>query len=178
MRTTLFRRVMAGAILLSSVVGANFWATATTHAETDIENIQIIRPITATFFNPCAQEYVTFTGEHHLQAHRTFTENGMINVQAHSNYVNVSGVGNRSGAVYHILNGSNTHYRLEREIINWPLVASYQTSFRFIGAGDTANSMYWFNTHLTINENGEVITDFEHFHSECNGTPLSPYPEP
>jgi hypothetical protein len=38
--------------------------------------------------------------------------------------------------------------------------------------------MYWFNTHLTINANGEVSTEFEHFHLECHGTPLSPYPGP
>lgn len=111
-----------------------------------------VEPFSIVLINPGNFEFVTFSGNVHVNNKVTMWTDGKVHNKNHINYQGVSGIGLTTGDTYHMVSVLNSHYHSN--------VGSTETFHQTIGiihnGGDNFNANI--HTHLTINANGEVTS--------------------
>jgi hypothetical protein len=146
-------------VVLLSVLGLSVAAVA--YAEV-VQNVQM--PFVATFFIPCANDTVDFSGDLHVVI--SFTINGN-EVSGRTQYQpqGIKGIGRATGTRYNAVGVTQDmlHGSLQNGQFNETLV----NNFRLIGQGPGNNLVVHQNLHVTINANGDVTATVDNTRVDC-----------
>ena len=120
-------------------------------------------PVSGTAVSDCpGGESVDFSGSAHLLFHATIDSDGGSHADMHINSQGVSGIGESSGATYHIPEevhiNSNGHVGSEGTIT---------LSEKLIGQGPDNNEVMHLTLHETVNANGTVTALVNNFFIKC-----------
>lgn len=130
-------------------------ATATT------TNITLPLNMTVT---ACEGQQVTLNGNIHIVTHVTTNPNG-LHIKEHSNYQNVSGVGQPTPFLYRGVSSNNTHFNNHPPQSNFSVV----DQVLLLSQGLSDNLQVHITMHFTINANGQTTAVVEEVRVECNG---------
>lgn len=121
-------------------------------------------PIAATVFDPCDGENVAFNGTINTIATLTTTPGGLI-ATFHSNFRQISAIGETTGIVYQ-LHCTENMTRLEAP--SPTTTPSIQTTVRLcILSGN--NALFNALAHYSITPDGDVAVSFDNFEVQCTG---------
>lgn len=122
-------------------------------------------PIVLNIINPCTGEAVTLTGETTVTLRTTFDANG----GAHFSYTfvpsKVRGVG-EDGTVYKAVGGERAHGNVTS---GGAFNDTFTSVFTMVSQGGGENFVETITFHVTVDANGNVVTEFEHYSGECRG---------
>ena len=156
------KKLITGTVVIMVVLIATL-ATTRAFAQADSTTTHIHRTRTDVRPNPCTGEPVLLNVEADIVIHRTTSDTGGTHRHTTSN-LHGTGVGLLTGATY-VLNSvatSNTNFA---GAINQTL---WQDAV-FVGQGDVPNFLFQEVEHITINDNGEVVVNFETAFQKCLG---------
>lgn len=120
-------------------------------------------------FVPCANggsgEWVWFSGTVHHQGHTTTNENRVItnfvSLQPHG----VTGLGQITGDVYHLVGTSRVSQSVE--LNGGASTLTFINNLSMIARGPGNDLHVHQNIHITVNANGEASTQVRHSNIEC-----------
>jgi len=125
----------------------------------------VISPFNSVEFSQCgAFEAIQASGSVHLVTSTTTDATGGMRVDVHSNYQNVSGVGETTGTTYRFIasntsksttNGSASNYTLDDNV-------------RVIGQGPNNNQVLHILYHVTTDAAGNVTAQTYQFQNACH----------
>lgn len=112
----------------------------------------------------CEGQSVTLSGNIHIVTHVTTNPNG-FHIKEHSNYQNVSGVGQPTPFLYRGVSSNNTHFNNHPPQSNFSVV----DQVLLLSQGLSDNLQVHVTMHFTINANGQTTATVENVRVECNG---------
>jgi hypothetical protein len=145
----------AATMLLCGAQSQAIMAQATT------TTTNLILPLNTTV-SGCDGQLVTLSGNIHVVTHVTTDTNGGVHIKEHSNYQNVSGIGQPIPISYRGVSSNNTHFNNQ---INVTIV----DQVLLISQGPSDNLQIHITMHLTINANGQTTAVVENIRVECVG---------
>jgi len=120
-------------------------------------------------FVPCANggagEFVELSGTENFVFHSTFDASGGMHVQVHRNLQGVTGVGVTTGAKYRASGSDSIVFNVD--VDDAPFVSTSVSSFQVIGQGRGNNFVAHESAHFTVNANGDVTAQHDHFSVDC-----------
>ena len=152
-------------ITLVAVVMLGLIATLTTpraFAQANPTTTHIHRNLSAVMPNPCNGEPVQLTAEQDLVIHRN-TGSGGTHMHI-TNNLHGTGVGLVTGATYNLNSVATANTN-----INGALNQTLWQDAVLVGQGNVPNFLFQEVEHITINHNGEVVTDFTMEFTKCLG---------
>lgn len=128
--------------------------------------VNVSFPVDIFVFIPCANggagEVVHLSGNLHEVINMTFDNAGGVHVKDHFQPQGISGVGLTTGDKYQATGVTQDEFNakvgFEHTFIN---------NFRIIGQGPGNNLLVHETAHITINANGDVTANFDHFSVDC-----------
>jgi hypothetical protein len=147
-------------LVLSMAVATSALAGAIVEGENNREMIEFFTWV------PCAAdgagEYVIISGILHDMYHFTMDDTGGYHLVLHSQPMGVKGVGETTGDIYQ---GTGVYQDVYNGVVGetGTLIDVYQ----MIGQGPGNNFKVHETLHVTVNANGELITDIANFTVEC-----------
>ncbi len=123
-------------------------------------------PYEFTWVNDCTDEIVDFTGTMQFWFDTKINKNRWQFI-FHSNLMGVSGVERSSGEKYQIIetNQENSHVDTANGI---PVLITTMHNLHIIGLGSGNRYTLHERRHFSVNNNGEVLIDYDTFGSECD----------
>ena len=118
-----------------------------------------------TVVSGCDGQSVTLSGEIHIVTHVTNNPNGGILIKEHSNYQDVSGVGQPITLTYRGVSSNNTVFNNSMPQSEFTVI----DQVLLISQGPTDNLQIHVTMHFTINANGQTTAVVEEVRVECNG---------
>ena len=156
------RKILALMITLALAATTTFPAYAQAITITESVTVPFETVITA-----CNGEDVFLSGERLLILHATIDSSGGI----HSKFTlvpgHVRGVGSVTGTQYKAVGGDHEHFKMD--VDGAPLNFTNTDIFNLVSQGGTDNLQLKFIFHITINANGEVTVEVDHFSAKCVG---------
>lgn len=131
-------------------------------ATTTTTNITMPLNMTVT---ACEGQQVTLNGNIHIVTHVTTNPDGSLHIKEHSNYQNVSGVGQPTPFLYRGVSSDNTIFNNNPPQSNFTVV----DQVLLVSQGLTDNLQVHVTMHFTINANGQTTAVVEEVRVECNG---------
>jgi hypothetical protein len=113
----------------------------------------------------CEGQQVTLSGNIHIVTHVTTNPNGNLHIKEHSNYQNVSGVGQPTPFLYRGVSSNNTIFNNNAPQSEFTVV----DQVLLLSQGLSDNLQVHVTMHFTINANGETTAVVEEVRVECNG---------
>ena len=157
------RKILALVIsfALSAVVTFPSYAAAITVTDT------VTEPYEATI-EACNGEDVHLSGELLFISHITVDASGAI----HSAFIlvpqDVVGVGADSGVQYRAVGGDREQfYNLDADV--GPITYTNTDMYNLVSQGSSDNFQVKYTFHATVNANGELTVEFDHFSAKCVG---------
>ncbi len=135
------------------------------HAQAAVTTNEI-QPLDQVVVIPCTGEIVHLTGELHVLTISTLSKRGMLHTESHFQPMNVVGVGETSGDVYHAVGITRSDMTLNTTG-GFPVVTTLVNDFYIIGVGSAVNYRVHSTIQMTINANGEVTADVDNTTIEC-----------
>lgn len=157
------RKILALVIsfALSAVVTFPSYAAAITVTDT------VTEPYEATI-EACNGEDVHLSGELLFISHITVDASGAI----HSAFIlvpqDVVGVGAETGVQYRAVGGDREQfYNLDADV--GPITYTNTDMYNLVSQGGSDNLQVKYTFHATVNANGELTVEFDHFSAKCVG---------
>jgi len=126
-------------------------------------------PFDSVVFVPCANggagEDVELLGSLNFVFHSTFDQAGGMHLQLRSNLQGVSGIGTTTGAKYRGSDSELMEFNVSSD--DAPFEGTSVTSMRIVGQGPGNNFVLHESAHFTINANGTITAQFDHFSVDC-----------
>ncbi|HEX8491430.1 MAG TPA: hypothetical protein VF658_01185 [Pyrinomonadaceae bacterium] len=113
----------------------------------------------------CEGQQVTLNGNIHITTHVTTNASGGVLIKEHSNYQNVSGVGQPTPFLYRGVSSNNTTYNNSLPQSEFTVV----DQVLLLSQGLSDNLQVHVTMHFTINANGQTTAVIEEVRVECNG---------
>lgn len=155
------KKTITGVVVIMVAVAT--LATTRAFAQAESTTTHIHRTRSGVMPNPCNGEPVLLSLELDLVIHRTTSDTGGRHTHTTSN-LNGTGVGLLTGANYVLSSVATANTNLAG--------ALNQTLWQdavLVGQGDVPNFLFQEIEHITINDNGEVVVDFETPFQKCLG---------
>jgi hypothetical protein len=112
----------------------------------------------------CSGDWVEITGRIHIVDAVVLNATGGSTLEHHIN-LQMSGVGQPSGARYRLSTVSNEHSTVAFD--DAPYVYTSISRSQMVGSGPDNNDVYWQVLHTTINADGTVISEVDRSGWEC-----------
>ena len=126
-------------------------------------------PFDEVVFVPCANggagEYVELSGSLNFVFHDIFDSSGGLHVQVHSNLQGVSGTGATTGTKYQASQSESDGFNVS--VDDAPFESTSVASFNIVGQGRGNNFVLHESAHFTVNANGDVTAQHDHFSVDC-----------
>ncbi len=123
-------------------------------------------PFEQVFFAPCANggagEDIRLTGTLNIVLVEKTNGNGHVVFHLGTNPQGATGMGLTTGTVYRA-----TGITLETVTVSPGFTDTFVNNFRIIGPGRTANVLIHEVFHVTVNAQGVVTAELDHFTAEC-----------
>jgi hypothetical protein len=145
------------------VIMVALMATTPAFAQADPSTIHIHLSRSEVRANPCTGEPIQLNVELDLKIHRNTDGNGGTHMAVNSN-LHGDGLGLVTGAKYRLNSVATSHFTFTGAI-NQTL---WQDAV-LVGQGDVPNFLFQQTEHFTVNNNGEITTDFDHVFTKCLG---------
>jgi hypothetical protein len=125
----------------------------------------VLSPEEVTALAECVGEEVTFTeGAVEMTIHLTILPGGEAKFSIQAVAKGITGTGLTSGATYRLTGALSLKYE---EPVAPPLRFSFLDHLNIIGPGQANNLRLFYQTHLTVNANGEVTAFMDNFRARC-----------
>jgi hypothetical protein len=144
------------ATMVVAVLAGPVFAQAETYTITETQ------PFSTATSNPCNGEIVRITGEQTRVYHRTANDNTLVSVSI--SHTKLSGTGDQTGAEYKVLYKSNSAY-----LVRVGTTRTWVNRTQIMGAPDAPNFSVNLIVHTTVNDNGEVTSEFSFLDPKCTG---------
>lgn len=127
-------------------------------------------PISTVKWLPCANggvgEWVNVEGTIHELIHVTQDENGGLVFEDQINPQEMVGIGAETGDVYHVTGNEIFFYHSNPGMI--PFEGNFQTTLHMVGLGTGADAWFRIHYHITINANGDFVTEVVQIEYVCD----------
>ena len=126
-------------------------------------------PLDGQVFVPCANggagEFVEVSGSLNFVFHLFFDSAGGNHLQLKSNLQGVSGIGLTTGTKYRMSDSESQQFNVAAD--DAPNETTSVSSMRIIGQGPGNNFVLHESAHFTVNANGDVTAQHDHFSVDC-----------
>jgi phage protein U len=156
--------VVMSALALATGLLALALGAKPTQAQAETDKFNDRATLEGVLFNECTGEFVSYEGTEHFLFHIKEDASGGFHIKAHTN-TQVQGV-STSGAKYVAHQIENSHNLFSESADNFSITSTLQIIRQ---GSDTSEDDFQAKglTHVTVNANGEVTSEFEQFESEC-----------
>ena len=126
-------------------------------------------PFDSIVYVPCANggagEYVELSGSLNFVFHSTFDGSGGMHLQLRSNLQGVGGTGMTTGTKYRGSDSETQQFNVS--VADAPFEGTTVSSFQIAGQGKGNNFVLHESAHFTVNANGDVTAQHDHFSVDC-----------
>jgi hypothetical protein len=153
-RTRLLGALITAA--LATFLTATAFAQGVTNTTVDLTGQTIV--------NPCNGETIVLSGSVHIVVRNTTDSDGGIHSTIENNYQGVTGVGQTTGATYHVANNSIFTANSKPP---FPAEFSFPSTTKVIGQGNVPNFLADVHFKATVNANGDTTVAFFGSETQC-----------